>query len=78
MIQAQGPLEVFTKFHDKFCLVIGQGKVREIAHELGFKRICFIEDVAEAYPLLDMVDHDNRKRIATEGYQEKGMDRIEG
>ena len=33
MIQAQGPLEVFTKFHDKHCLIIGQGKILEIAKE---------------------------------------------
>lgn len=31
MIQSPTPLEVFTKFHDKFCLVIGQGKIVEIA-----------------------------------------------
>jgi HAD superfamily hydrolase (TIGR01456 family) len=79
MIQAQGPLEIFTKYHDKFSLVIGQGKVPEIAKELGFKNICFIEDVAEAYPLLDMVDHDNRKRVAasTTPVVDKGMPRIE-
>jgi HAD superfamily hydrolase (TIGR01456 family) len=79
MIQAQGPLEIFTKYHDKFCLVIGQGKVPEIAKELGFKNICFIEDVADAYPLLDMVDHDNRKRIAasTTPVVDKSMARIE-
>lgn len=32
---------------------------------LGFKRICTIEEVAAAYPLLDMVDHDNRRRIVS-------------
>lgn len=77
MIQAQGPLQVFSEFHDKFCLIIGQGFISEIARDLGFKRICTIEDVAEAYPLLDMVDHSNRKRVARDGYTEKGMDRIE-
>ena len=77
MIQAQGPLEVFTKYHDKFCLIIGQGKVREIATELGFKNTCTIDDIADAYPLLDMVDHDNRKRIAAEGYVEKDFPAVE-
>lgn len=37
-----------------------------------------MEQVAEAYPLLDIVDHDNRKRIAREGYTEKELPRIEG
>jgi hypothetical protein len=31
MIQSASPLEVFNKFHDRFCLVIGQGKIVEIA-----------------------------------------------
>lgn len=79
MIQAQGPLKIFTEFHKKHCLIIGQGKVREITRDLGFEYTYFIEDIAKAYPLLDMVDHDNRKRIATEGYEEKKMDhKIEG
>jgi hypothetical protein len=80
MIQAQGPLEIFTKFHDKYCLVVGQGKIPEIAKELGFKNICSIEEVAQAYPLLDMVDHDNRKRIAaaTTDITNKDLPRIEG
>lgn len=33
MIQAQGPLDVFKKFHDKFCLIVGQGKIMDIAKE---------------------------------------------
>ena len=36
MIQAQGPLEVFKNFHNKFCLVVGQGKIFEIAKEYPF------------------------------------------
>lgn len=32
---------------------------------LGFKRFCTVEDVAEAYPLLDMVNHDNRRKIVS-------------
>lgn len=41
MIQAQGPLELFTKFHDKFCLVIGQGKIGDIAKEYLLYRSCY-------------------------------------
>lgn len=33
MVQAQGPLEMFTEYHNKHCLIIGQGKVSEIAKE---------------------------------------------
>lgn len=77
MIQAQGPLELFKDFHDKFCLMIGQGKVLDIARELGFKKMCTLEEIRDSYPLLDMVDHDNRKRIAREGYQEKEFPRVE-
>jgi len=32
---------------------------------LGFKNVCTIEDVADAYPLLDMIDHDNRRRVVS-------------
>ena len=31
----------------------------------GFKDMCTIEDVTKAYPLLDMVDHSNRRRIVS-------------
>jgi HAD superfamily hydrolase (TIGR01450 family) len=44
---------------------------------LGFNRFCTLEEVSEAYPLLDIVDHDNRKKIATQGYHEKDFARIE-
>lgn len=78
MIQAPGPLEIFDELHPKFCLLVGQGKLRDIATtDLGFKNICTIEDVADAYPLLDMVDHDNRRRVAVHGYVEKDFPRIE-
>lgn len=77
MIQAPGPLEIFDELHSKFCLIVGQGKIRDIATDLGFKNVCTIEDVAEAYPLLDMVDHDNRRRVAVHGYVEKDFPRIE-
>ena len=31
---------------------------------LGFTKVCTIEDVEKAYPLLDMVDHDKRNAVA--------------
>lgn len=63
VIQSPSPLEVFEEYHNKFCLVVGQGKVKEIAQNLGFKKLCTIDDVAAARPLLDVIDHDNRKKI---------------
>jgi len=30
---------------------------------LGFRDMCSLEDVAAAYPLLDVVDHDKRKKL---------------
>lgn len=77
MVQAQGPLEVFKTIHEKFCLIIGQGKIEEIARDLGFKNTCHLEEVVDAYPLLDMVNHENRRRIAREGYKEKDFPRVE-
>lgn len=35
------------------------------SHRLGFNDFCMVEDVAVAYPLLDMVDHDNRRKIVS-------------
>lgn len=77
MIHAQGPLELFKEIHKKHCLVVGQGKIMEIAKDLGFTNICTLDQVKEAFPLLDMVDHDNRKKIARDGFTEKPMNRVE-
>jgi HAD superfamily hydrolase (TIGR01456 family) len=77
MIHAPGPLELFKEFHKKHCLVVGQGRILEIAQDLGFENVCTLDQVKEAYPLLDMVDHENRRRIAREGYTEKPLARIE-
>jgi len=63
MIQSPSPLEVFEEYHDKFCLCVGQGKMVEIVQDFGFKKLCTIEDVAAARPLLDVVNHENRKKI---------------
>jgi len=77
MIQAPGPLSLFKKVHKKHCLVVGQGKVPEIAKELGFTNICSVQDIAEHYPLLDMVNHDNRRHVAQYGFTEKEFPRVE-
>ncbi|KER25583.1 hypothetical protein T265_06986 [Opisthorchis viverrini] len=63
LIQAPSPLTVFKEYHKKRVLVIGQENVLEIAHELGFLNAVCLDDVRAAYPLLDMVDHANRRRM---------------
>ena len=35
-----------------------------LVFSLGFTKVCTIEDVQKAYPLLDMVDHENRNAVA--------------
>ena len=64
MCQAQGPLAVFKQYHNKHCLFVGQGKIHEIATDLGFTNICTLDQIKSAYPLLDVADHDNRKKHA--------------
>lgn len=70
VIHAPTPARLLTDLHPKHTLVIGQEHRLEIASSLGFNNCCTIEDLKEAYPLLDMVDHDNRNYVAKHGYTE--------
>uniref|UniRef100_A0A1I8IS38 Cat eye syndrome critical region protein 5 n=1 Tax=Macrostomum lignano TaxID=282301 RepID=A0A1I8IS38_9PLAT len=63
-IHSQSPLSVFTKWHHKRVL-------------LGFTNVCELEDVKKAYPLLDMVDHNNRKSVANGYVENPDFPRIE-
>ncbi|GFR66328.1 cat eye syndrome critical region protein 5, partial [Elysia marginata] len=65
VIHAPTPAKLLREFHGQHTLVIGQEHRLEIAGELGFSNLCTIEDVREAYPLLDMVDHRNRVKVAS-------------
>ncbi|XP_071083455.1 haloacid dehalogenase-like hydrolase domain-containing 5 isoform X1 [Haliotis cracherodii] len=69
VIHAPTPVKLLRQFHDQHVLVIGQEHRLEIAKDLGFSNLCTLDDVKEAYPLLDMVDHENRKVVAR-GYKE--------
>ena len=60
IIFAQSPFQSFTHWHDKRVLVVGQGDMKKIAEDLGFKHVYTMEQVAEAWPLLNMVNHENR------------------
>ncbi|XP_056595531.1 haloacid dehalogenase-like hydrolase domain-containing 5 [Triplophysa dalaica] len=59
---SHSPLRAFTQFHDMCVLVSGQGPVVDVAHNVGFKNVVTIDMLREAYPLLDMVDHNRRPK----------------
>uniref|UniRef100_A0A3P9Q8B1 Haloacid dehalogenase like hydrolase domain containing 5 n=1 Tax=Poecilia reticulata TaxID=8081 RepID=A0A3P9Q8B1_POERE len=59
---SHSPLRIFTQFHKKCVLVSGQGPVEEVAHNLGFEDVVTIDMVREAYPVLDVVDHNRRPK----------------
>uniref|UniRef100_A0A3B4A484 Haloacid dehalogenase-like hydrolase domain-containing 5 n=1 Tax=Periophthalmus magnuspinnatus TaxID=409849 RepID=A0A3B4A484_9GOBI len=59
---SHSPLRMFTQFHKMSVLVSGQGPVEEVAHNLGFEDVVTIDTLREAYPLLDVVDHDRRPK----------------
>jgi len=67
VIHAPTPAKLLRDLHDKHTLVIGQEHRRDIAEDLGFENTCILEDVREAYPLLDYVDHEYRSKLAREG-----------
>ncbi|TSK13386.1 Haloacid dehalogenase-like hydrolase domain-containing 5 [Bagarius yarrelli] len=59
---SHSPLRVFNQFHKMCVLVSGQGPVVEVAHNLGFQNVVTIDMLREAYPLLDVVDHNRRPK----------------
>ena len=63
VIFAPSPFRSFVHWHDKRVLVVGQGDMRQMAEDLGFKHVFTLEQVAEAWPLLDMVNHENRRTV---------------
>ncbi|KAA0188035.1 Cat eye syndrome critical region protein 5 [Fasciolopsis buskii] len=65
VIQAPSPLTAYKEFHKKRVLFIGQDNTLDVAHSLGFVNAVTIDDVKAAYPLLDMVDHENRKSLVS-------------
>ncbi|KAL8587131.1 hypothetical protein ACOMHN_026099 [Nucella lapillus] len=70
VIHAPTPAKLLRDLHDKHTLVIGQEHRLDIAADLGFTKLCTLDDVKAAYPLLDMVDHENRVVVARGKYQE--------
>ncbi|KAJ1166098.1 hypothetical protein NDU88_006508 [Pleurodeles waltl] len=62
VVLSHSPLCMLPQFHKKRVLVSGQGPVHEIANNLGFQDIVTIDALREAFPLLDMVDHNRRPK----------------
>lgn len=59
---SHSPLRMFSQFHNMCVLVSGQGPVVEVAHNLGFQNVVTVDMLREAYPLLDVVDHNRRPK----------------
>ncbi|KAF0041359.1 hypothetical protein F2P81_007257 [Scophthalmus maximus] len=61
---SHSPLRMFNQFHKMCVLVSGQGPVEEVAHNLGFQDVVTIDMLRDAYPLLDVVDHNRRPKCS--------------
>ncbi|XP_060079150.1 haloacid dehalogenase-like hydrolase domain-containing 5 isoform X1 [Ylistrum balloti] len=70
VIHAPTPARLLTEYHNKHVLVVGQEFRQEIAEDIGFTNTCTIENIRDAYPYLDMVDHDNRRRVAAGNFSD--------
>uniref|UniRef100_A0A665X9Y4 Haloacid dehalogenase like hydrolase domain containing 5 n=1 Tax=Echeneis naucrates TaxID=173247 RepID=A0A665X9Y4_ECHNA len=64
VVLSHSPLRTMKSFHDKCVLVSGQGPVTDIANTLGFQKVLSIEQLKEKHPLLDMVEHKKRPKVA--------------
>ncbi|KAH6928202.1 hypothetical protein HPB50_012578 [Hyalomma asiaticum] len=61
VVMSHSPLRMFQQFHDKHCLISGQGPIVDIAHGLGFRKVSTIDHLRSHFPLLDAVDHKRRQ-----------------
>ncbi|XP_026166458.1 haloacid dehalogenase-like hydrolase domain-containing 5 [Mastacembelus armatus] len=62
VVLSHSPLRMFPQFHKMCVLVSGQGPVEQVAHNLGFQDVVTIDMLRDAYPLLDVVDHNRRPK----------------
>lgn len=77
MVLSHTPLKMFTALHDKHVLVSGQQNIKEILQSYGFTNVSEMEDVRQAYPLLDMVDRERRYNHVNSGIPAKELPPIE-
>jgi hypothetical protein len=62
---AHSPLRMFQEYHNKRVLISGQGPIVEIAKNLGFKKIVTIDQMRNAFPMLDTVDQKRRISVVS-------------
>lgn len=60
VVMSHSPLKLLKNFHNKRCLIAGQGPVVDIAKNLGFTSVITIDELRQYYPHLDVVDHKRR------------------
>lgn len=60
VVMAHSPLRLFENFHDKQVLISGQGPIKEIAKELGFRKTVTIQELVKNFPSLDYVNMEKR------------------
>jgi len=61
VVMAHSPLKMFTEYHNKHVLVMGQGPVGQIAHSLGFSKVTTMDQLRHTFPSLDSCDHKRRR-----------------
>ncbi|XP_050696651.1 haloacid dehalogenase-like hydrolase domain-containing 5 isoform X2 [Eriocheir sinensis] len=65
VVMAHSPLKMFDQYFHKQVLISGQGPIKEIAHNLGFVNTTTVDDLRQAFPQLDCVDHKRRSAKPT-------------
>ncbi len=63
VVMSHSPLRLFSHYHGRHVLVVGQGPVRSIAENLGFRRVTTVNELRHSFPSLDAVDI-KRRRVA--------------
>ena len=66
VIMSHSPLKMLKSYHNKRCLISGQGPITEIAKNLGFNSVITVEELRQCHPHLDVVDH--KRRVFTVSY----------
>lgn len=61
VVMSHSPLKMFSEYHDKQVLVVGQGPVETIALSLGFRKVITMDQLRHMFPSLDCVDHKRRR-----------------
>ncbi|XP_022249060.1 haloacid dehalogenase-like hydrolase domain-containing 5 [Limulus polyphemus] len=63
VVMSHSPLRMFRQFHEKHCLISGQGPIVEIAKGLGFTKVTTVDQLRNCFPTLDAVDHKRRIHV---------------